>query len=179
MRRQLPSGRGRGPVPLDAATLETLALRYVGRYATSRAKLVTYLQRKLAERGWEGEVLPDPAGIADRCAALGYVDDRSFASARAASLGRRGFGTRRLAQALHAAGIAEDDGAEARAIAGASALPAALTLARRRRIGPYAASNPGPDEIRRAIAILVRGGHDFALARRIAAALPGEEIEAV
>jgi regulatory protein len=38
--------------PLDQAALQELALRYVGKYATTRAKLRAYLGRKLRERGW-------------------------------------------------------------------------------------------------------------------------------
>ena len=41
--------------PLNAAKLEELALGYVGRFATSRAKLLSYLKRKLRERGWDGD----------------------------------------------------------------------------------------------------------------------------
>ena len=40
--------------PLDQEGLERLALFYAGRYATTRAKLRTYLKRKVAERGWSG-----------------------------------------------------------------------------------------------------------------------------
>ena len=40
--------------PLDEAGLNELALAYVARYATSRAKLLAYLARKLRERGWGG-----------------------------------------------------------------------------------------------------------------------------
>ena len=46
----------RAPKPLDAPRLEELALAYVARFATSAAKLETYLRRKLRERGWEGEI---------------------------------------------------------------------------------------------------------------------------
>jgi regulatory protein len=100
--------------PLDRAGLDRLAIAYVGRYATTRAKLAAYLRRKLAERGWEG---PGPApveAIVERCAELGYVDDRAFAEARAVSLTRRGYGPRRLAAALLGAGIEPDDMAQAR-----------------------------------------------------------------
>ena len=73
-------------------------------------------------------------------AALGYVDDRAFAAARAAALGRRGYGERRVGEALRAAGIDEEDGAEARQAARDGAWTAALRFAERRRIGPFAAA---------------------------------------
>ena len=39
--------------------MQDLALRYVGKYATTRAKLAAYLARKLRERGWDGQREPD------------------------------------------------------------------------------------------------------------------------
>src|SRR3546814_5077522 len=70
---------------------------------------------------------------------LGYVDDAAFAASRAASLSRRGYGQRRVDQALHAAGIEEADAAPAKEQASAGAMAAALRFAQRRRLGPYAA----------------------------------------
>ena len=68
--------------PLDESRLNELALRYVGRFATTRAKLRSYLARKLRERGWGGEREPDVAAIAERFAAQGYIDDSSYALAK-------------------------------------------------------------------------------------------------
>ena len=114
-------------------------LSYAGRYATTRARLAAYLGRKLRERGWDGEGEPPVAELVARMAALGYVDDRAFAAARAAALSRRGYGARRVGAALRGAGIGEEDGAEARELAAAAAWEAALRFAERRRIGPFAA----------------------------------------
>src|SRR4051812_29151490 len=107
--------------PLDAETLEQAALSYAGRYATTRAKLAAYLTRKLRERGWSGAGEPPVRRLVERMASLSYVDDRAFASARAAALTRRGYGARRVGLALRAAGIDEEDGAEARALAAEAA----------------------------------------------------------
>ena len=164
----------RPPPPLDAAALERLALRYVERFATTRARLVDYLRRKVRERGWEGDAA-DPAALAERMAELGYIDDRAFGEARASAMARRGLGKRRVTGVFHQVGIgAEDAEALAPAIE-ARALDAALTFARKRRIGPFAdvaADRPGREK---QIAAMIRGGHDFGLARRIAAMAPGED----
>ena len=97
------TGRSRnGRPPLDEKTLEQAALTYVGRYATTRAKLTFYLRRKLGDLGWSGAAEPSVDGLVERMAALGYVDDRAFASARAAALGRRGYGERRVRVAARA-----------------------------------------------------------------------------
>ncbi|HEX6741396.1 MAG TPA: RecX family transcriptional regulator, partial [Sphingomicrobium sp.] len=55
----------RPPAPLDEQRLDELALRYVGRFATTRAKLRSYLERKLRERGWKGNRPADAEAIAE------------------------------------------------------------------------------------------------------------------
>jgi regulatory protein len=166
--------RGRVPVPADAKALEALALAYAGRYATTRHRLADYLRRKLRERGWGGAGEPPVAALVGKLAALGYVDDRAFAAAKAASLGRRGYGERRIGGALKAAGIAEEDGADALAEARNGAWAAALRYAERRRIGPYAAEKGDRAAREKGFAAMVRAGHPPGLARRLAAAAPGE-----
>lgn len=167
------STRRRPLPPLDAASLERLALRYVERFATSRGKLVHYLRRKVAERGWDGPML-DPTAVADRMAALGYVDDRGFAESRGAALTRRGYGRRRVADTLHAAGLAPEDAAAALEAARGAALESALALARRKRIGPFASVVPDPRERQRQLAALLRAGHDMRVARRVIDSAPGD-----
>jgi regulatory protein len=164
--------------PLDAAKLDELALSYVGRFATSRARLITYLKRKLRERGWDGSSEPDLDGLSDRLVRLGYVDDRAFAVSKARSLTSRGYGERRVGQALAMAGIGEDDGAEARSLAQTEAVNSALRFARRRSIGPFAAQAPDPRDREKALAAMVRAGHRFALARAIVELEPGSDADA-
>ncbi|MHA6723277.1 regulatory protein RecX [Sphingomonas sp. RS2018] len=167
--------RPRRPIPpLDAAALERLALRYVERFATTRGKLTDYLRRKLRERGWDGTAEADPAGIAERMAGLGYIDDRSFAEARVAAMGRRGLGARRIAGALRAAGIAGEDAEAVRDSVAAQARDSAIAYARRRRIGPFATGTSSPDGDRRALAAMLRAGHAYDLSRRILALTDSE-----
>ena len=159
---------------LDAEGLERLALHYAGRYATTRAKLRLYLERKLAERGWGGSGQAPVAPLVDRFVELGYVDDRAFASARAAALLRRGYGERRVGQALRAAGIDEADAEPAQAEARDGSWVAALRFAERKRLGPYAAESPGREARQKAIGAMLRAGHAIDHVRRILNALPGE-----
>ena len=163
--------------PLDASKLDELALHYVGRFATSRSKLLSYLRRKLRERGWEGDSEPDLDGLAGKLVRLGYVDDRAYAVSKARSLTSRGYGERRVGQALAMAGIGEDDGTEARSLAQADSVNAALRFARRRSIGPFADARPDPRQRERALAAMVRAGHRFALARAIVDLEPGAEAD--
>jgi regulatory protein len=164
----------RSPRPLNPAKLEEMALSYVGRFATSRAKLTSYLRRKLRERGWDGQSDPAPDALAERLAGLGYVDDRAFAVAKARSLTGRGYGERRVRQALTIAGIGEEEGAPALELAGAEAAEAALRFARRRSIGPYAGERADPKQRERMLASMIRAGHRFGIARAIIDMAPGE-----
>nr|WP_245842687.1 RecX family transcriptional regulator [Sphingomonas laterariae] len=157
----------RNQKPLDREALERLAIGYVGRFATTRAKLSAYLRRKLQERGWDGADAPPVAAIVERFAEAHYVDDRAFADARAASFTRRGYGPRRLAERLRADGIDEEDSAAAREFAEAGEWDAALAFARRRRIGPFSVVPVDPDRQRKALAAMLRAGHSMAIAQRI------------
>jgi regulatory protein len=169
-----PTGREKKRPPLDAEGLERLGLFYAGRYATTRARLADYLRRKLRERGWSGSGAPPVEALVERFAGLGYVDDAAFARARTGALLRRGYGGRRVAQALKAAGIDGEDAAPARADAEAGAEEAALRFARRRRIGPYAEAPMDRDARRKAAAAMLRAGHRMDLVRRILDASPGD-----
>lgn len=159
--------RERRPAPpLGPAKLEELALAYVARFATSAAKVEQYLVRKLRERGWDGDRPADPRAIVERFVEAGYIDDEAWARAKSGSLLRRGYGTRRVDQALGAAGIDEDIRSEVRAGEG-EARRAAIALASRRRFGPW--GDPAADRAVREkqFAAMVRAGHGFDAARAV------------
>jgi regulatory protein len=160
--------------PLDERSIDELALRYVGRFATTRSKLRAYLKRKIRERGWDGERAADLEAMADRFADLGYIDDAGFALARSRALTGRGYGKRRVVDALRVAGIEEADSEAARAHADAQSVAAALRFAERRKIGPFASTVVSdPKEREKALAAMIRAGHGFGLARAIVRLAPG------
>lgn len=156
----------RPPRPLDPVRLEELALAYVARFATSSAKLDGYLRRKLRERGWAGEGEPPVARLVERFVALGYIDDLAFARARSGSLLRRGYGQRRIGQALEAAGIAPELREEVRADPGEERR-AALALARKRGFGPFGRNRPDRAAREKQIAAMLRAGHRLDSAREL------------
>lgn len=163
--------------PLNAQKLNELALIYVGRFATTRAKLRSYLQRKVRERGWDGGSAPDLEAIAERFAAQGYIDDAAYALAKSRSLTVRGYGLRRVEQSLRVAGVDDTDAAPARAQAQTDSVAAALRFAERRRLGPFA-SGPADRKAReRALAAMIRAGHGFGLARAILDLPPGADVD--
>jgi regulatory protein len=181
------SGSGRRqratPAPLDSARLEELALAYVARFASSAGRLRAYCRRKLRERGHagaeEGAAPPDVEALVARFVARGYVDDAGFARAKAQALLHRGYGARRLGEALRADGIGDDlralvapDEADRRA--------AATAYARRRRFGPFARAAEGPLERAdrdKQLAAFLRAGHDAGHARRVLAAKTPADLE--
>lgn len=162
--------------PLDAARLEELALAYVARFATSAGKLEAYLQRKLRERGWEGEAQPDIPAIVTRYVTAGYVDDEAWARSKSGSLLRRGYGMRRISQELGAAGIAGDLREAVRPGAGEQRR-AALALARKRRFGPFGAKPPDRPLREKQIAAMLRAGHALDSARELVNAPTQEAAE--
>lgn len=175
--RRRPSRERKPPRPLDAARLNEMALAYVARFATSAGKLSDYLRRKLRERGWEGEGEADIGAIVGRFVALGYVDDAGFARGKAQSLRRRGYGARRIDQALGAAGIDESvrDGSRG---SEADARRAALVMARKRRFGPFGKGEGLDPAVReKQVAAMLRAGHPLAHAREVVNALSAEALE--
>lgn len=164
------------PKPLDSARLDELALTYVARFATSRAKLEAYLARKLRERGWEGEGEPPVGALAERFVAAGYIDDAAFARAKTGSLLRRGYGQRRVSQALGAAGINADVRQEVRAGEGAQRR-AALAMARKRGFGPFGRAPFDRAQREKQIAAMLRAGHALDSARELVDAASVEAAE--
>ena len=156
----------RGPRPLDRVKLNDLAITYVARFATSGAKLERYLARKLRERGWEGEDQPDLTAVVGRLCELGYVDDQAYATAKSGSLLRRGYGQRRIDQALGEAGIAAEVRETVKA-GEAAERHAALALARKRRFGPFGAALPDRPLREKQLAAMLRAGHRLDSGREI------------
>lgn len=172
---QVDKRNRRPPRPLDRASMEELALSYVARFATSAAKLEQYLARKLRERGWgdggeetgSGESSgPNIPALVARYVELGYVDDEAFARARSASLLRRGYGPRRIGQALNEAGIAGNLRADI-APGEAEQRRAVLAFARKRRFGPFGAEPPDRALREKQIAAMLRAGHTLDNIREI------------
>ncbi len=168
--------RNKAPRPLDPARLEELALAYVARFSVSAAKLEQYLRRKLRERGWDAEGEPEITRLVDRLVSLRYVDDEAFARSKAAGLLRRGYGPRRVSQALSAAGI-EAELREKVRTGEAAERAAALAMARKRRLGPFGAEPPDRQQREKQIAALLRAGHALASARELVEARSIEEAE--
>ncbi|MEL7189598.1 MAG: RecX family transcriptional regulator [Pseudomonadota bacterium] len=189
---------GKKRKPLNETTLRDLALHYAARFATTGAKLEGYLARKIRERGVaedpDGRTLElDVPGLVTRLIELGYVNDDAYARAKSRDLTHRGYGARRVEQALWAAGVNEPV-REAHAPSEAEARRAAILLAKKRRFGPFGVApyddpepldEPKAPEDRMAlqklrdkqIAAMLRAGHDFEHVRFILDASHLRDIE--
>ena len=165
MDRRKPRKERKPPKPLTAASLDWFALRYVERYATTRAKLRRYLGDKLRQRGWAGEGTAPIDAVVERLSCLGYVDDRAFGEAKARGLERRGFGERRVALALTVAGVEPDLRADI--VEQVDGEAAALAYAKRKKLGPFAVAKADPDTARKQFAAMVRAGHSFDTVKRV------------
>lgn len=167
--------------PLNREKLNELALAYVGRFATTRAKLKSYLMRKIRERGWDGgaptNLAVDLEALAERFAEQGYVDDAAYALSKSRSLTGRGYGLRRVDQSLRMAGVEEPDAAPARDLAHSDAVESAVRFAERRHLGPFASEAADRKVRERALGAMIRAGHSFSLARAIVDLPPGAEID--
>jgi regulatory protein len=167
------------PAPaLNEERLRNLALHYVGKYATTQAKLGGYLNRKIRERGWDDEQYPDIAALARQFAELGYVNDAQFAEARSRAFVRRGYGQRRLDEDLRASGIGDTDAVPAQGHMATSTFAAAENFARRKHLGPFATAPAPPEKRQKQLHAFLRAGHGFEIAKRFVDAAPGDIVEA-
>lgn len=168
------AGKRRKAKPLDETSLRDLALSYAARFATTGAKLEAYLARKIRERGvaedGDGRTVElDVPGLVERLIELGYVNDDAYARMKSRDLTARGYGKRRVEQALYVAGVDEEVRSD-NAPGELQGREAAALLARKRRFGPYGeARDDGEDNEQsrleahknreKQIAAMLRAGH--------------------
>ncbi|AKR48816.1 MULTISPECIES: RecX family transcriptional regulator [Acetobacter] len=189
---------------LDRRVLREAALAHLARFGTTRHGLEQVLLRRIAR--WEKQALkagadteevaeaaqalrPVVAEIAEEMVRLGAVDDASFATSRARRLVRSGRSGRAVQAHLAARGVEADlrDAALQDAVEGFSAaqreLCAALVLARKRRMGPFATPYVADDEAdteqalarrHKALGVLARAGYARDVAEQVLDMSPTE-----
>jgi regulatory protein len=173
----------------DSANLQQAALAHLARYATTRAGLLRALLRRIARwaRAAEGEseaiartaaaARTTARAVVERLAESGLVNDATFATARARRLARSGSSRRSITAHLMRRGVGGTDLVAALPDDPAAELTAALTFARKHRIGPFRGdAPPEADARRRELAALARAGYPAAIART-ALAMPRAEAE--
>jgi regulatory protein len=176
---------------LDEAALREAGLAYMARYGGTAAALTRALDRRI--RRWAEALLaaeaPDREAIAAQTAVLkhiarkvvlslaelGAVNDAAFAESRARRLRRSGRSRRAVLAHLGGRGVAQDIASAAVPEDEAAELAAALSFARRRRVGPFAREAPGDDDNRdRILAAFGRAGFSGGVARQALDCDPAE-----
>jgi len=173
------------PKPISEAGLHAAALAYLERFDAS-TEMVRRVLRRRVERAARAGVAERSAGAAQvervlaRLAAARLLDDAAFAARRADSLQRRGASVRGIEARLGAQGIDREAIrsvlATQHAADGDPELAAALQLARRRRLGPFRASDRAAHR-RRDLGVLARAGFSAAIAHRIVDAEDADSLD--
>jgi regulatory protein len=175
----------RPPVPPapDRSRLQEAALAHLARYAATRAGLIRVLDRKIdrwaraatAERPDASDETAaaveaarvDARALVDRLVSAGAVDDAAFAATRARRLTREGKSRVAVSAHLTAKGVPPAVTADVLPDDEEYEVGAALSLARRRRLGPFRRTS----EIDAAgrmheMSVIARGGFSRAIAER-------------
>ncbi len=167
----------RGPKPATPERLERAALHYLERYASSAENLRRVLMRRVY-RSAELHGTDAAAGekavsdLIDRYRRAGLLDDKAYATARAAGLHRQGKSARAIRQTLSLKGVEEDTVTAAleelrEEVGSETDLAAAVNYARRRRIGPWRPEENREPNRERDLAALGRQGFSYDIARKV------------
>lgn len=167
-------------------SLENAAVYYLQRFDTTARQLRRVLMRRVDKSVQFHDTDPEEGAeavdhIVRKFIESGVVDDFRYATARAASLQRRGNSTRAIRSKLYEKGVSADvvDRVLEQMIeeSGDPDLTAAKRLARRRRLGPYRDPSVRPERRDRDLAAMARAGFGYDIAIAIVDAATVEEIE--
>lgn len=174
-----------------SAELHESALSYLARSAATAMGVTRALERRIATwsrralragldaEAVEADVERAKLGIAPIVARLrevGLIDDAAFAERRARSLSLSGKSRRAIAVHLAQKGAATNLVEQILPKNDDDELGAALTLARKKRVGPFARETTDPRARQKALAAMARAGFDFRTCQR-ALAMDREEAE--
>ena len=177
----------RKPKKASERYLENVGLWYLHRFAASADSLRRVLMRRVdkSARAHDTDRAEGAALVEDiiaRYQQSGLLDDSAYARARTLSLHRRGASIRTIRVRLKAKGIGGEDADLAiRLLAEQTAEPdltAAITYARRRRLGPWRTCQDKDTYRERDLAALARNGFDYDTARRVLDAREPGDLEA-
>jgi len=156
--------------PPDAGSLYQAALTHLAHYAATEAGLRRVLRRRV-DRWARLQADPDAAipviaaareaieAVIGGLVQAGVVSDTVFAESRARSLLRSGQSARSIQMRLVAKGVAPEVARAASMSDAETELAAALVLARKRRIGPYRATEQADVAVRiKEMGLLARAG---------------------
>ncbi len=179
-----------------AESLARAALDYLGRFAASEEGLRRVLRNRLrrvalrddtfaADDVKQKSLQQEIENIIVRFKKSGALNDGAFAEMKAGNLRRAGRSRRYIQQKLAQSGVRQGAVAEALETVDAdqssdevqdnAELQAAMTLARRRRLGKYRATKPDAEQGRKDLGTLARAGFSLDVARRALGASTEDE----
>jgi len=176
----------RRPRKVNPKRLESIALHYLQRFASSSENLRRVLMRRVVKSARAHDTDPQEAApwideIIARFSRSGLLDDAGYADMLANSLTRRGLPPRAIRARLRQKGV---DGVlidqaldRLEEEIGDPDLMAALALVRRRRLGPYRPAESRADFRAKDLASMARAGFSYDLARRVIEAESAEALE--
>lgn len=172
--------REKKPRRIGPGDLETIAMDYLARFATTEKRVSEMLVRRIRRaahfHGDDPETLLEKVpAVIQSLVAKKLLDDGAFAGMKAASLTRRGTSRRQVSAKLAGFGVDAATRSEAMEALteefGDTELSAAITYAKRRRLGPYRARHIAGEQRlvqeKRDLAAMARAGFSFALAKRV------------
>ena len=179
--------KARIPNKITPERLANIALRYLERYASSSENLRRVLARRVhtaarfhddldveTANGWIDDLI-------ERYQNAGLLNDLAYAEARARSLMDRGVASRVIRMKLMEKGVDTDTIDRALEALSEEApnpeLHAAVKLARKRRLGPYADPDKRERDKEKHLAALARAGFSYDMAKRIIETEDADELE--
>ena len=176
----------KNPRKASPKSLENAAIYYLKRYASSAANLKSVLMRRVLKSArHHGTDVEEGMGWIDdvvlKLQNAGYLDDRQYAETRIHSLNARGLSLRAIRMKLSEKGVSANIVTEALRVLSEEPenpeLQAAITTARRRKLGPYRTRGDRQENRDRDLASLARGGFGFDIAVKVVDAATVEELE--
>ena len=166
-----------------------LALNYLDRYETTQVRMRRHLAQKLRLRAIDEALDPEKLArwikaVVERLARAGLIDDSRYAEARTRQLRGRGKSARWIQQDLRSRGIdpeliketleeegEDDDDTDPE-------WTAAITLARKRRLGPFSRydTEERKERRQRSLGVMARAGFRYDLAARVLDAADPDEL---
>ncbi len=183
-----PARKAYGPRKATAKSLENGALFYLERFATSRANLRRVMLRRVERSARHHGTDPEEGArivedLLDKFERLGLLDDAAYAEMRVRGLRRRGASKRMITAQLRQKGLTGEAIEAALEVHEAESgtehpeLEAAVTLARKRRMGPFRPAEARKDSREKDLAALARAGFPYDVALAVIDAENSEEFQ--
>ncbi len=178
----------RTPRKITPTYLHNSGLYYLERFAASKAHFITVMSRKARKSCMHhkdqnyNECVTMVKQLADKFENLGLLNDAVYTNAQITSLRRKGLSRNAILQKMQTKGISRDKTVavlatldeEQHETTDDAERKAALTLARKRKIGPFFINDRKEEDPRKSMGIFARAGFSYDIAKSILEMSPEE-----